>query len=526
MKHKNMGLLSPGTRVSHTLLSALLLLVSFSAKSQTIIGASFADNVLAAGIDARNINCDMTYNWSGGHLRVVAYDDFNTGMGYVRLDDFSGGSLTIPITNGLFPDVVIGDDMNNPGTDYILGLVYGASVTWFETYSITGVGSSTLTATQTSFQQLSVPGNPTSRFPHIDLYPDVNNQINGWNALHEFVITWSEDFGSGMDIYATSGDLMNPTTLSAFLAITSGGSGMMSDVAALFDVSAGQPYAYIPYFNSSTNDLDIAEVDILGNSFTTTSGVDNPLQSLPRIDAMNMYDNSLGMQHYQVAYPKYNGTSYEMWSYNDLTANNDLSSVGFSSFDNIHAAVAAGPGPWYGVPDYGNDNYAVAWHLPGANRYVAQSIDVLTGWISGTFPDYYITNQNPMVTSAPSTYYSNIAVSTSTNVGARLLTSWSGNGRVWYKYNSNTASYKTNGVEEMPRNEQYALYPNPATTMLNIAGAKNATYTITDMMGRTLLTGNIDDKNETIHINRLSAGLYVAAIKEGEVTTLIKFTKQ
>jgi hypothetical protein len=151
----------------------------------------------------------------------------------------------------------------------------------------------------------------------------------------------------------------------------------------------------------------------------------------------------------------------------------------------------------------------------------------LTGNIDAALPDYYITNLNPM-TASTTGYYSPIAVSSSTNVGQRLLTAWSGNGRVWYKYNSNTAGYKpgTTGIEVAGSVPGYHLFPNPATDKLFVEGATNATYTITDMTCRVLQQGTLDGKNNKIDIEGISKGLYVASITEKGVTTLIKFVKQ
>lgn len=527
MKRKNMGLCSP-TTCMYAVFAAILFLLSGTTKAQTIIGASFPESVVATGIDARNVNCDMMYNWTGGHLRAVAYDDFNTGNGFVNLRDFSGGNTTIAIPGGTFPDIVLGDDMSNPGNDYILGVVYGSSVTFMRTYVITGTGTGTLTATLASSQQISIPGSGTSRFPHIDLYPDINNWISGWPALHEFVITWSEALtGSpGMDIFATNGDLGSPTTLAPYYAITTGGTGMMSDVGALMEKTTSTPYAYIPFYNTSSGDMDLAEIDIANASFTVTGSIASPMQSLPRIDAMGLNYFGSGWARYQIGYPQFNGTTTEMWGYNDLTGNTNLSNTGFSSWNNIQPAVTAGPGPGYSVPDYGNDNYTEAWYVPTITRYVAQSVDVFTGNISTTYPDYYITNQNAMTANTIS-YYSPIAVSSSTNIGARLLTAWSGNGRVWYKYNSNTASYKqATDVEETAGTPGYHLFPNPATDRLYVEGATNATYTIGDITGRILLQGKLDGRNNKIDIEGIANGLYIASITEKEVTTVIKFAKQ
>jgi hypothetical protein len=527
MKPKNTGLLSP-RKALRTLFIAAASLFSTASNAQTIIGASFAESVIATGIDARNVNADMLYNWGGGHLRAVAYDDFNTGNGFVNLRDWTGANITIPIPGGLFPDIVLGDDMSNPGNDYILAVIYGASVTRMRTYSITGTGTGTLTATLTSAQQISIPGSATSRYPHIDLYADVNNWINGWPALHEFVITWSEALtGSpGMDVFATHGDLMSPTTLAPYYQITTSGTGMMSDVAALLEKTTSTGFAYIPFYNTSSGDMDMAELDIANATFTVTSSLASPMQTLPRIDAMTLNYFGSGWQRYQVGYQQYNGSVEEIWGYNDLTGNTNLSNAGFSSWNSLQPAVAAGPGPGFGVPDYGNDNYTEAWHIPSVTRYCAQSIDVTTGNISTTFPDYYICNLNAM-TASGGFAYSPIAVSTSTNIGARLLTAWSGNGRVWYKYNSNTASYKQpTSVEEAAKASQYTMFPNPATNVLHIQGAVNADYTVTDVTGRVLLQGKLDSRNNTIAIENLAKGFYVANIIEKDVTTLLKFTKE
>src|SRR5688500_3821515 len=106
-----------------------LLFISSSAHAQTIIPASNADIAITTGnaTDARNVNCDMILHAAvGGQLRAVAYDDYNTTNSYVYLEDYSGGTTMITIPGATDIDVVLGDDMNNPGTDYIAAVVYNS----------------------------------------------------------------------------------------------------------------------------------------------------------------------------------------------------------------------------------------------------------------------------------------------------------------------------------------------------------------------------------------------------------------
>jgi len=508
-------------------IAAAILLFAKPSQAQTVVGATTPEIVLAAGINAMNVNCDMMYRPNGGHLRAVVYDDINTNMGFVNLQDYAGGNLTIPIPGGLYPDIVIGDDMGAPGINYRIGVVYGASITRFATYTITGVGTGTLGATPVSNIQVSIPGSNTSRYPHIDLYPDLSSApIGNYRAYHQFAITWSEALvGSpGMDVFVTRGDLMSPTVLSPYISVTAGGTGMMSDVACLVDVSTGNAWAYMSYFKTTTNNVDIAALNLTTGVLTITPSVGGNIASLPRIEAMNYHNPATGYPRYQVAYTRTSSPTV-VWGYNNVLGNINLSTTLLGSFNNRTTAVAAGPGPLITPGAYGSGNYTAGWYINGAQRFGTRSISSTTGNISGAFPNIYITNLNPMTVT---NFESPIAISTATNQGDRLLTAWSANGRVWYKYNSNTASYKPTDVNTVAaaNDGTYSLYPNPATSMVTIDGVKEATYTVMDMAGRTLLQGNLTAGNKTINIGSLANGMYITGITENGATTLMKFSKQ
>ncbi len=73
------------------------------------------------------------------------------------------------------------------------------------------------------------------------------------------------------------------------------------------------------------------------------------------------------------------------------------------------------------------------------------------------------------------------------------------------------------------------IYPNPATDLLNVSNPvpNGATYEITDMPGRNLLTGNLAAGSQTINVNSLSSGSYIISLYEGNKKDYTKvFIKQ
>ena len=79
----------------------------------------------------------------------------------------------------------------------------------------------------------------------------------------------------------------------------------------------------------------------------------------------------------------------------------------------------------------------------------------------------------------------------------------------------------TEGMEENPIENQFLVYPNPANSVLFVetfqeTSLPNQTYRIINMMGQTLLHGNITAKTQQIIIENLPAGLYFISV--GNVT--------
>ena len=76
------------------------------------------------------------------------------------------------------------------------------------------------------------------------------------------------------------------------------------------------------------------------------------------------------------------------------------------------------------------------------------------------------------------------------------------------------------GVEESAEN-QFDVYPNPANGVLFvetrlIASLPDQTYHITNLMGQTLLTGQITAENQQINVSSLPQGMYFISV--GDVT--------
>ncbi len=76
-----------------------------------------------------------------------------------------------------------------------------------------------------------------------------------------------------------------------------------------------------------------------------------------------------------------------------------------------------------------------------------------------------------------------------------------------------------NGVEE-PTAVQFAIYPNPTNGVLFVethgrASRQDQTYHITNLMGQTLMTGQITAENQQIDVSNLPEGMYFITIGEG-----------
>lgn len=85
------------------------------------------------------------------------------------------------------------------------------------------------------------------------------------------------------------------------------------------------------------------------------------------------------------------------------------------------------------------------------------------------------------------------------------------------------------GIEDQLRAEQFALYPNPVTTNLNVSfpeGATEASITIYNVIGKEILTTTITSVKNSINLSQLVSGMYIASVTSNNKTNSFKIIKQ
>jgi hypothetical protein len=73
--------------------------------------------------------------------------------------------------------------------------------------------------------------------------------------------------------------------------------------------------------------------------------------------------------------------------------------------------------------------------------------------------------------------------------------------------------------------QNLSIYPNPATTILNIANAENSSVEVYNMLGQVLLSKNNISFNEQISVSEFSTGTYFVKITNGKAVKTSKFLK-
>lgn len=84
-----------------------------------------------------------------------------------------------------------------------------------------------------------------------------------------------------------------------------------------------------------------------------------------------------------------------------------------------------------------------------------------------------------------------------------------------------------NGAEEITPQEIFdpIIFPNPVSEYLEVSGATNADYNITDITGHVLLSGAVD-KDKKVSTAKLASGMYYITIREKGNIKSFRFVKQ
>lgn len=90
---------------------------------------------------------------------------------------------------------------------------------------------------------------------------------------------------------------------------------------------------------------------------------------------------------------------------------------------------------------------------------------------------------------------------------------------------NNTACVTINrgvsGINEIAEGE-VSVYPNPATTVINVANAEGAQVSVFDMSGRMVANVESANANEAINVANLAKGMYIVRIVDGQNVTTKK----
>jgi Secretion system C-terminal sorting domain len=82
-----------------------------------------------------------------------------------------------------------------------------------------------------------------------------------------------------------------------------------------------------------------------------------------------------------------------------------------------------------------------------------------------------------------------------------------------FTYTGPLLSISQDSLYRYVRNTSIIISPNPASSILNIRSIRNVSkplhYKIYDATGKLLLTGNSNNDNFSINVQRLNAGMYI-----------------
>ncbi len=142
----------------------------------------------------------------------------------------------------------------------------------------------------------------------------------------------------------------------------------------------------------------------------------------------------------------------------------------------------------------------------------------------------YGNNQTINVTfSLPADCYSFTILDTQGD-GGGAITLTDSDGTVIYATNGNygageTTQFSSNGILGVTQSQldNISLYPNPASTVLNLKNAENATIQVYDILGKMILSQENISMDEQINVANLQTGTYFMKISKDNLVTTKRF---
>ncbi|TXH57462.1 MAG: T9SS type A sorting domain-containing protein [Bacteroidia bacterium] len=483
---------------------------------------------------------------------------------YIYVEDWNGNNITLPLPiDSKKPDIVLANDMTDPDNSYLVGVVYmlGGNLansycstppvfTCFhylhkqmvilDVYRVSNAGTPGISITPTPIATQILADWSTfgliqdidliayQGHPHIDMWSDNQQLLHGRPTMHRFAAVWSMGFDATQpmlnisNVFGITGEIDQPATSwtpSPLLVAHD----YTADVACLTETGTGNRFMEIISTNNSQ--LHYTEWQEIGAGTFVSSVAPTTLSNgssslLPRIEAMSQH-RGIGVRWQAVAVEPGIG-GHQVWSYNNIAAPQVISYTYNPPLDTKGGAVAAGLGVGVGLAtDVGNQQYTTGFFAWNDNYIFSRNIHPINGIpISNNF---YQVNNAPInaVWDVPQLY----AVSNCSNSGYGLLSAWSTETDIVYKYSGNTMAFKPTGINNTNNTKTvYQVYPNTATSTLMVKGLNvGIAYTINDLTGRTISSGLYAN---SIDVASLAKGFYTISFSENNRKRTLHFNKQ
>lgn len=493
---------------------------------------------------------------SYGTVSAEVWDETGGDGMYAEVHDNASHSFTIHlgqyVVTGLggtvvHPDVILGGDpTHNYMAVVFTGTVGANSNVYIEVYTINGVGTTGFSPSTCSAHTYQIGNSGVVGNAHIDVAYEPDGVI--YVKADRFVVAWEDAIGvcqvlTNPGARAAAGSLSALAGCSVSFSFAPGclnntggpniGAASDVDVAVGLDYNAGGYIAYFTYRDYYNLSYNIYQGDWhLGgvlNPGTISVGSTDP-KEWPRID---MYDSPIvgGGSPFEIAYRFYdNGTN--KWNISKIDNNSNLEITanytpsGAHDHDNSKPVIAAGTEDLAGPLEL----YSIAYANPDLTYILEENIDNATGAIyqTATSDDFRIVNNNNTI-DAP------VAISSDYIYDAayyqmrpdNLFTCWYNTGGSIDCKTRNTAPPmfrpgNTSNNEPLGEvcqvqkaGEHVKVYPIPVQDVIyiNRNGRQARSYSITDLTGRLVLKGNINEEVQAVDIASLDKGMYLLNVR-------------
>jgi hypothetical protein len=156
------------------------------------------------------------------------------------------------------------------------------------------------------------------------------------------------------------------------------------------------------------------------------------------------------------------------------------------------------------------------------NTYEAADGNHIPGIEGYTLQNGILTIDNNLIDNNPGFALGSVTFSCEGNI-YHLVTSVAE--ATYVRLNTNVNDCLSASINENDQNNLTQIYPNPAVSELNLLGEGAFSYQISDMSGKILLQGEVNESDK-IRIADLNAGVYnITCITENKIQTL-RFIKQ